>query len=92
MQVPVSNYTKHEQPEGCPPEFWVSAEWVNGTGGTRVHVHDDGCEDAGGNTECCTDGLKCMFISMPWQQLTALAMWMLEQADIARARQLQEQG
>jgi hypothetical protein len=24
--------------------------------------------------------------------LTALAMWMLEQADIARARQLQEQG
>ena len=53
-------------------------------------THDSGCRDAGGDTECCTGDLNCNVHYMPWQEMNALAMWMIEQADIARDVQLRE--
>ena len=49
-----------------------------------------GCRDAGGTTECCTGDLNCNVHYMSWQEMNALAMWMIEQADIARDVELRE--
>lgn len=88
----MSNYTKPEIPPGVPAWVYLGAEYVNGTGRTQMWVHDQGCEDAGGTKECCTQELRCMHKSMPWQEMNAIGMWMIEQADIARDRQLEEEG
>ena len=88
----MSNYTKPERPPGVPAWAYIGAEYINGTGQTLLWTCDDRCESAGGDRECCTGDLKCNVHYMPWQQLTALAMWMLEEADIARSRQLEEHG
>ena len=88
----MSNYTKPEVPAGVPGFIYLGAEYVNGTGQTQLWVHDGDCADAGGSTECCTGHLKCNYYSFPWQEMNAIGMWMIEQADIARDRQLEEQG
>ena len=87
---PVSNYTKPEPPDGVPDWAYIGAEYINGTGRTLLWTHDSGCRDAGGTTECCTGDLNCNVHYMPWQEMNALAMWMIEQADIARDVQLRE--
>jgi hypothetical protein len=86
----MSNYTKPERPDGVPKWAYLGAEYVNGTGRTLLWVMDDRCRDAGGDVECCTQDLCCNYHSMPWQEMNALGMWMIEQADIARDRQLEE--
>jgi hypothetical protein len=88
----VSNYTKPERPEGVPRNFYPGAEYVNGTGSTRLWVCDDRCESAGGTQECCTGDLKCDLYPMTWREMRDLGMWLIEQADIARDVQLKEQG
>ena len=87
----MSNYTKPEVPTGVPPFVYIGAEYVNGTGQTIMWVHDDRCRDAGGSVECCTADLDCNYHSMQWQEMNAIGMWMIEQADIARDRQLKEE-
>jgi hypothetical protein len=87
----VSNYTKPERPPGVPPQFYIGAEYVNGTGRTLLWTCDQDCERAGGSTACCTGNLNCNVHYMDWQEMSALGMWLIEQADIARDRQLQEQ-
>jgi hypothetical protein len=91
LSAAVSNYTKPERPDGVPPWVYLGAEYVNGTGQTLVWVHDRRCEDAGGETECCTGDLKCNVWYPLWQEMNAIGMWMIEQADIARDRQLKEE-
>jgi hypothetical protein len=88
----VSNYTKPERPTGVPRWAYIGAEYVNGTGRTLMWMCDDLCENAGGEQECCTGDLKCEVQYMPWQEMTALAMWMIEQADIARDVQFKEEN
>lgn len=90
----MSNYTKPEPPKGAPGWAYIGAEYVNGTGRTLLWTHDPACRDAeeGGTAECCTGELKCDLHCMSWQEMSALAMWMIEQADIARDAQLREQG
>jgi hypothetical protein len=88
----MSNYTKPDAPTGVPIWAYIGAEYINGTGQTLLWTHDFGCESAGGDTECCTEDLKCNVHYMPWQEMNALGMWMIEQADIARDVQLKEAG
>jgi len=88
----VSNYTKPDRPTGTPRWAYLGAEFINGTGQTLMWTCDDRCESAGGDTECCTGDLLCNVHYMPWQEMSALGMWMIEQADIARDCQLKEQG
>lgn len=88
----MSNYTKPGVPTGVPDWVYIGAEYVNGTGQTQMWVHDQfGCKDAGGETECCTGDLTCNIYYMSWQEMNAIGMWMIEQADIARDRQLKEE-
>lgn len=86
----MSNYTKPERPPGVPRWAYIGAEYVNGTGQTLLWVEDDRCENAGGDTECCTRELECVLRYMTWREMNALAMWMIEQADVARDAQLRE--
>jgi len=88
----MSNYTKPERPAGVPVWARIGAEYINGTGQTLLWVEDDRCQDAGGDIECCTGDLTCSVHYMPWQEMNALGMWMIEQADIARDVQLREEG
>jgi hypothetical protein len=88
----MSNYTKPERPVGVPDWVYLGAEYVNGTGQTLMWVEDDRCAYAGGTIECCTGDLKCNVHYMTWQEMVAIAMWMIKQADIARDEQLKEQG
>ena len=88
----MSNYTKPDRPTGTPRWAYLGAEFINGTGQTLMWTCDDRCESAGGDTECCTGDLLCNVHYMPWQEMSALGMWMIEQADIARDCQLKEQG
>ena len=88
----MSNYTKPVRPEGVPAWAYIGAEHINGTGQTLLWVMDDRCQDAGGDTECCTGDLRCNLHYMPWQEMNALGMWMIGQADIARDVQLKEEG
>jgi hypothetical protein len=88
----VSNYTKPERPEGVPSWAYVGAEYINGTGQVLMWMDDDQCANAGGEVECCTGDLRCGVKYMPWQQMQALAMWMLGQVEVARSVQLREQG
>lgn len=85
----VSNYTKPERPPGVPAWAYVGAEYVNGTGQTLMWMCDIWCRDAGGTQEC--GNLKCDVRYMPWQEMAALGMWLIEQADIARDCQLREE-
>ena len=86
----MSNYDKPERPEGAPLQFYPEAEVVNGTGWGRITVHDGRCKDAGGDQECCTADLSCNFIGLPWQEMEALAWWILKEANTARWARLQE--
>lgn len=86
----MSNYTKPERPADVPKWAYLGAEYINGTGQTLMWMCDNRCESAGGDTECCTGDLACSIKYMMWQEMNALAMWMIEQADIARDRQLRE--
>lgn len=86
----MSNYDKPVQPEGTPLQFYVEAEVVNGTGQTRAAVHDSRCSSAGGDQECCTNDLTCNFVGMTWQEMEALAWWMLKEANTARWARLRE--
>lgn len=87
----MSNYTKPEPPDGVPDWIYIGAEFVNGTGQTLMWVHDGRCRDAGGGVECCTKDLSCNIHYPSWQEMNAIGMWMIEQADIARDRQLKEE-
>ena len=88
----MSNYTKPERPVAVPAWAYLGAEYVNGTGRTLIRACDNRCESAGGDTECCTGDLDCNVHYMDWREMRNLAMWMLEQADVARDAQLREQG
>jgi hypothetical protein len=87
----MSNYTKPDRPAGVPQWAYIGAECINGTGHTLMWMCDTNCERAGGDTECCTGDLKCSVQYMPWQEMNALAMWMIEQAGIARDTQLKQE-
>lgn len=84
----MSTYTKPERPDGVPLWAYPQAEYINGTGQTRLWVEDDRCEHAGGDAECCAGDLECVLKCMSWQEMNALGMWLIEQANIARDAQL----
>lgn len=86
----MSNYTKPERPDGVPRWVYLGAEHINGTGQTLMWVEDERCEYAGGGTECCTGEAHCQVKYMSWQEMNAIGMWMIEQADVARDVQLRE--
>lgn len=90
MMGGVSNYTKPERPDGVPKWAYIGAEYINGTGQTLMWTCDDRCQDAGGDTECCTGDLTCNVRYMDWREMSALGMWLIEQADIARDAQIRE--
>lgn len=86
----MSNYTKPVRPEGVPEWIYIGAEHVNGTGQTLLWAHHRECADAGGTIECCTAAAQCVYWTMPWQEMSAIGVWLIEQAGIARERQLEE--
>jgi hypothetical protein len=87
----MGNYTKPERPSGVPQWAYIGAEHVNGTGQTLMWMCDNRCASAAGDVECCTGDLKCDVKYMQWQEMNALGMWLIEQADIARDSQLKQE-
>lgn len=80
----MSNNAKNPRPEGIAATFYADAEVVNGTGRTLLWVHQETCKDNGGQIECCAAGADCIYLTMPFEEMRALGVYLIETAYVAR--------